>query len=427
MIRTSLQIALVTGLLTGAAASNAAAPDLDRVAEALDALQTSVNNHDFDVLEPRLDESFSYQGRNPDISRMIMRQVVQGYPGEIREISILDVTADGNQWSVGVNIEDPQETRHRVIRLDADYRILQADIADIQLAGHDERPARRDKGENLDRLQARLQFPFDVRNGQIVVQAAINGVAGNFLVDTGAQATTVNTAHFTAELRTVELDHGMPSGVGGAIRDIRLAPGLQLTWGDMRLDEVRGLAFDLSHLEASMGIPIVGLIGFDVLERFEIYFDYKARLLTLYRLDEDNRPVDTGPRERPSATLAFDMVGHIPVFPASVSGQALRLGLDSGAAEAMLAEKWQDPMSGKFELVRIAEMRGGDKAVRPSPEVRFDSLTVNNIVYQDAVFRFNDILLASGNTLDMDGLLGYQFLSTRPTSINFRARQLSIW
>ena len=72
-------------------------------------------------------------------------------------------------------------------------------------------------------------------------------------------------------------------------------------------------------------------------------------------------------------------------------------------------------------------MRGADKAVRPSTEVRFDSMTVSNVEYQDVVFRFSDILLAGGGTLNVDGLLGYQFLSTRPTSINFRAREISIW
>jgi hypothetical protein len=121
------------------------------------------------------------------------------------------------------------------------------------------------------------------------------------------------------------------------------------------------------------------------------------------------------------------MVGHLPVLPARLSGQELRLGLDTGAAEAMLAEKWEDPMAGQFELIRIADIRGADKAVRPAAEVRFDSMTVSNIAYEDVIFRFGDILLAGGGRLDMDGLLGYQFLSTRPTSINFRARELGIW
>lgn len=423
-----LRAALLTGLLTCAAASAANSPDLDRVAATLDALQRSVNARNFSILEPSLHDSFSYQGQDPDFSRMIMRQVVQGYPHEIADIAILDASADGANWSISVMIEGPNHTEQHLIRLGADYRIRQADIADIQLADHGEQQVEAAQKPASDPLPDTLRFPFEIQDGQIVVQAAINGVAGNFLVDTGAQATTVNTAHFReGQLQTFALDHGRPSGVGGALSNVRAARGLDLTWGDARFEDLRGIALDLSHLEASIGTQVVGLIGYDILEQFEIHFDYAAGLLTLYRLDKDNKPINAALPGTPKATIAFDMVGHLPVFPARVSGQELRLGLDSGAAEAMLAAKWEDPMAGQFEFIRLADIRGADKTVRPAAEVRFDSMTVDNVEYEDVVFRFSDILLAGGGRLDLDGMLGYQFLSTRPTSINFRARELGIW
>lgn len=425
---TSLRAALITGLLTCAAASAANSPDLDRVTAALDALRTSVNARNFSLLEPRLHDSFSYQGQDPDFSRMIMRQVVQGYPHDIVGISILSAAADGANWSISIMIEGPNGADQRLVRLGADYRIQQADIADIQLAGHEEQRAVAAQNPASVTLPDTLRFPFEIQDGQIVVQAAINGVSGNFLVDTGAQATTVNTAHFPeGRLQTFALDHGRPSGVGGALTNVRAARGLDLTWGDAHFEDLRGLALDLSHLEASIGTQVVGLIGYDILERFEIHFDYAAGLLTLYRLNQDNKPIDAGLLSTPKARIAFDMIGHLPVFSARVSGQELRLGLDSGAAEAMLAEKWEDPMAGQFEFVRLADMRGADKTVRTAVEVRFDSMAVNNVEYEDVVFRFSDILLAGGGKLDLDGMLGYQFLSARPTSINFRAREIGIW
>ena len=60
------------------------------------------------------------------------------------------------------------------------------------------------------------------RDGQIVVQDAINGVSGNFVGE---------------KLRTVELDHGNPSGVGGAISNVRGVPDLELARGGLFLDK----------------------------------------------------------------------------------------------------------------------------------------------------------------------------------------------
>lgn len=428
MTRMTHYIALIAGILACADASAAASPDYTRIEAMLETLQQSVSHRDFGILEPALDESFSYQGQGPDLSRMIMRQVVQGYPHDIDDIAVLSVTPDDDGWSVRAAVAGPQGSREHLIRLSTEYRIVRADIAEIQLAGHGARPTGLEEDRVPTPSPRTRQVPFVVHKGQIVVQAAINGVAGNFLIDTGAQVTTVNTAHFAEDqLSTQPFNHGRPSGVGGALTGARGAPRLKLAWDDTYHEVPLGLALDLSHFETSMGIPIVGLIGFDILARFEIHFDYDAGLLTLYPLGDDKQPGDADQRGTPLATLVFDMVGHIPVFPVRIGGQDLRLGLDSGAAEAMLAEEWQDTMSGEYEFVRTAEMRGADKAVRQSTEVRFDWMTVSNVEYDNVLFRFNDILLASGDSPDMDGLLGYQFLSARPTSINFRTRQLSIW
>lgn len=428
MIPTRLLVALLTGLLTCPAASAERAPDLDRVAAALEALQASVNARDFGVLEARLDKSFSYQGRDPDLSRMIMRQVVQGYPHDIASISVLDVMGDGKSWSISVMIEGPEATEQRLILLSDGYRILQADIADIQLGGHDPQPAAQATEPNPEQCPDSMQFPFEVRGGQMVVQAQLNGVSGNFLVDTGAQATIANTVHFKPdELPTFALDHAMPSGVGGNMANVLGTRDLDLVWGDLKVDVARALAVDLSHLEESLGLPIVGLIGIDVLERFELRFDYTKGVLDLYRLGSNGQPVATLAASEPVEIIPFDMVGHIPVFTVQIAGQSLRLGLDSGASDAMLFEKWEDDLADEFEFIRTAEMRGADKSVRTSSEVRFDRMRVKNIDYRNMIFRFNDIVALAGNSQQMDGLLGFQFLSARPTSVNFRSRQIKIW
>jgi hypothetical protein len=59
--------------------------------------------------------------------------------------------------------------------------------------------------------------------------------------------------------------------------------------------------------------------------------------------------------------------------------------------------------------------------------VRIDNMQVQGINYVNLTFRFNDIAAHAGKSLPMDGLLGYEFLKTRPTAINFHTRQLLVW
>jgi hypothetical protein len=410
-------------LFTGVAAQPV---DTSRVAATLESLRLSVNSHDYERLEPMLAANFTYQGRDTDVSRMIMRQVIEGYPDELSAITILSVGATVDAWEVDIRLESANDAEERTVRLGKNYRLLQADIADIQLAGHD--PQVKAQPAPATEAPAAVTMPFKLAENLIVVDAEINGIAGNYLVDTGAQAIVLNSRRFPAgTVETVPLNHAPPSGVGGAMQDVRGAPALELRWGAIRLDHLRGLVTDLTHLENSIGVPVVGIIGFNVLERFQIHFDYATSELTLYSLDDDDRPLAQSELGEPVQVTRFDMAGHIPVLPVRIAGIDLRVGLDSGAAGAMLFERWQKPLDGKYTFIERNELRGGDKNVQMGDVVRIENMELQGLVYADMTFRFNDIAAHGGKPVPMDGLLGYEFLKTRPTAINFRTRELLVW
>ena len=57
-------------------------------------------------------------------------------------------------------------------------------------------------------------MPFTLAKNLIVVDAEINGVAGNYLVDTGAQAIVLNSERFpagTIDTRAISVSPPMPS------------------------------------------------------------------------------------------------------------------------------------------------------------------------------------------------------------------------
>jgi predicted aspartyl protease len=277
-------------------------------------------------------------------------------------------------------------------------------------------------------VPAATTVPFKLAENLIVVEAEINGVAGNYIVDTGAQAIVLNRPHFeSANVNTVALRHASPSGANGTVNDVQGALDLSLSWNDIQIDGLQGLVMDLTHLEASVGVPIAGLIGFNVLEMFQIQFDYAAEELTLYSLDEDSQPLLENDLGSPVQVTEFEMMAHIPVFPVNIAGYDLRMGLDSGAGGAMLFTRWRDKLEGEYEFIERTELNGADKHVQMGDVVRIDNMRVQDIDYADMTFRFNDIASHNGNSMPMDGLLGYEFLKTRTTAINFRTRKLMIW
>ena len=135
MNRTTQKLVLSMALIAACTQAFAEA-DKTRIESVLEILRQSVNTHDYSMLEPQLDEAFTYQGQDAYMSNMIMRQVVADYPMEITGITILDISPLEDGWDVEVRLESPPRTDKRQVTISSKYSIRQADIADIQMAGH---------------------------------------------------------------------------------------------------------------------------------------------------------------------------------------------------------------------------------------------------------------------------------------------------
>ena len=133
-----LKTILLSILAIGYSLAFAGSPDKSKIKETLETLRTASNAHDYGMLKPSLDDDFTYEGRNSMMSTMIMRQIVNGYPQTVNSIDVVSISPNEDGWSVAVRLEGKDPSKQREIKITGDYLILQADIADIQVAGHGE-------------------------------------------------------------------------------------------------------------------------------------------------------------------------------------------------------------------------------------------------------------------------------------------------
>jgi hypothetical protein len=427
MIRFGMTTLVAALLLLFSTQSFAATPDKQRISDALELLRQSVNAHDYSMLEPGLDEAFTYQGQNGRMSEMIMRQVVEGFPNEITGITVLSFSPSGDGWNVAVRLETAKEPDQRQVSLSSDYRILQADIADIAMAGHGQAPTASINSLNNE-MPAITTIPFELVEQLIMVKAEVNGVFGNFMIDTGGQASMLNSTRFAAgTIEVFEMNHAPPSGAGGEILDARGTNNLEISLGGLKVSGARAMVMDMSHMEESIGVELAGVIGFEVLQQFQLYFDYAAQEITLQVLNEQHQPLESLPVGKPEQVVDFEFDRHIPVFPVRIGELDLKVGLDSGASGQMIFTRFQDQLRDEYEFIKRDEMRGADRNVQMGDVVRIPSMELAGISYPDMTFRFNDLAEHGGRPIPYDGLLGYGFLSSRPTAINFQTRQLMVW
>ena len=191
-------------------------------------------------------------------------------------------------------------------------------------------------------LRRLATVPLEIVGTTILVPAAVNGIEGRFILDTGAALTAVTpeaVARFGLALD--EWTATTMRGVGGIERR-RNANPRSLTLGGLPLLRRNSIARDstlrvvtLPHAEIGGG-RVDGLLGRDFLSAFDLDLDPAHLSLGLYDVrgcDGRFLPWTDDYVSVPVETPA----GYALMVPVEVDGVPLRALLDSGASRSMVA------------------------------------------------------------------------------------------
>lgn len=267
-----------------------------------------------------------------------------------------------------------------------------------------------------------------VRIGSVIklmlVRASVDNKEGFYILDTGTPDLVLNRTYFDGELSP---------NVYSGINDEALAfqtRNVDLRIGDFEV-RVKAIIIDFSAIESLTAVPILGAIGNDAFKDCEIVFDYVFNNeFTIYRLDENGNPLKRRAlHQSPSQTLPFLSKGSMPSVLARIGGQAVRLGLDSGSGANLVDKRGKSQFGCCLKDLGKKRLVGFGSAVEMTPFAEISGLTVGEIHCKpmQAFVRSLRQLNSDFKGPDIDGVMGYEFLSRYRTAINFRKKEVHIW
>lgn len=116
------------------------------------------------------------------------------------------------------------------------------------------------------------------KGGALVVSVEVNAKPRTFVVDTGSRWSVVDIQALPAQLRLHAIEILGDVGVQGKSQAIYV----NLVFAGHRMDNQPVAALNLSALKERYGLPIDGLLGLDVLSRFDqVTLDFKHSTLRL--------------------------------------------------------------------------------------------------------------------------------------------------
>lgn len=267
-----------------------------------------------------------------------------------------------------------------------------------------------------------IHIPFQLIGRLIAVEAQADTVSGTFIVDTGAERLLLNRNHY----RERGLQQQVSMGNTGAVQAVAPRWVDSLVWDNLLFKNVLANIVDLTHIEQKKHIRLVGIIGQNVFEDFELFLDFQSQQLTLTRLDRNGYRIDPEAIwETPYDSLDFRLVRHLILIEAEVQGKSLKFNLDSGAEVNLLDSKVPRKVLDDFEIVKRVKMLGvGQQQIEVLAGVLHQVRCGNQHNEGMRTLITNLLEMSTNFGTRIDGVLGYEFLCTRRTLINYRRKKL---
>ena len=271
-------------------------------------------------------------------------------------------------------------------------------------------------------VQWHSTLPVVMRQTMAVVPVRINDETVGLGVDSGAQFSTV-TPELVAAL-DLRPDPGMSArrlaGLGGnAYSQVVGLDSLQL--GGVTYRKIDVFAASLGALGRG-DLAVSGLIGEDLLSRYDVGLDIGHREISLYTV----RGCDTvSPPWGTAAPIPIRLSEHNHlVFPVELDGHRLTAMLDTGAGGDMLLERGANALHLTPDLLAHDSVVAGQGIGERGVDVRthkFTTLRVGQETTQGPVIGVSD-----ASVEDIDLILGMGFLRGRQVFVSHATAQMFV-
>ena len=251
-------------------------------------------------------------------------------------------------------------------------------------------------------------LPLILWQQKLYVGAQVNGVSVYFFIDTGAGATTLSQDLADGQNLARDFDHSADTfGVGGIESHLTIVQARDVAIGPIHLVN---RSFPVAAFAQRMedGSPVGGLIGADILSRFDLDIDLPGRRLGLWRVAGCDEVKPDWPGHAQATPLDIEPSRHITV-PVRIDGASLNLLVDTGSPNLVLSSRSAARAGATPDILEQNQPLSGrgvnDRAFAGWMHI-FERLEVAGQVFGD----IRTIVVAPSRVQMGDGLLGLEFL-----------------
>jgi hypothetical protein len=270
-----------------------------------------------------------------------------------------------------------------------------------------------------------VTLPLKRAGNLILLEALIDDIPGNLILDTGSGGIVLNSIYFRQGRKTGSLVAGGITGSTGPLTRIKIR-NMQIS--EMFFEDITADVLDLGHIENARNVRILGFFGLSLVAGYEVVIDLKNSILELHPLDQSgNRSFESN--KRPSMDLHIPVISSngVVFLDAFINERKLTFCLDTGAEANVLSSQLPGRVLNTVDIFRRSNLRGaGTQSVEVLYGVMHDfSIGTVSFPGMNTVVT-NLSAMSNAFAVRIDGMLGCDFLEKGVFFINLRQNTLGI-
>nr|WP_255482545.1 aspartyl protease family protein [Rhodanobacter sp. MP7CTX1] len=171
------------------------------------------------------------------------------------------------------------------------------------------------------------RVPFDLANNHIYIDGSVNGKPVRLMFDTGAG--NLLTPAAAKRLGLTSEGKLASGGVGEQLNNRGFARAKEVRVGAATLADPVFAVTNLGDLPKVEGVPLDGLVGYEMFRRFGVTIDYAKKQITFSEPKKFTPPPG-------AAALTFDLDGHYAVISGTLDGVPVRVIVDTGSRGSLV-------------------------------------------------------------------------------------------
>lgn len=271
-----------------------------------------------------------------------------------------------------------------------------------------------------------LVIPIKRAGNLIIIQAQVDTTQGNFVLDTGAPYLVLNQTYFRDLPKYNDQESGGINGdVAGSFQTV--VKGLEIA--ELSFNRLQADVTDLSGIENSHHIKILGLLGTKLFSKFAITVDLFRNVLYIHKLDKNGDiPVQEVVYNNPILKVPFLNADNTLFLKVEINDIPLWFAFDTGAETNLIDFRQAKKLTDGLQIINRAKLTGVGGSSYEVLYARFDKLVVGQ-----RVFTNNRVLVTSLEKMgkayghSVDGILGYDFFVRAVFSINFVKKEFTMF